>query len=506
MADLRFSVPTENPFVPLSGDIMARENFQTVKRKRNNTDQGESQVSHLMNSSSDDKLNYICNEIRLLRGGQEEMNKNMQIFQQSFRVANDKLSEVIDVTNKNTNILKTLAYKSIDLEARSRRNNLVFWGLLENYHENCFEIIRDLIQRHLDINAGKMYIARAHRLGPRKIGQRNPKRPIIVNFRDFCDTELIMSRAHLLKQTPFSVAYDLPKEINEARKKLWDELRSIKRADPRVKFQILYPARLIVDGKLVRDEFPDWGEVLHRGRTTDFAHIEHCNFDQPDMTQNTHEYERQTREPLFTNLMNGTLSEKPTGARDHMTIHQGRVEVAHSSIEDTSSYSHGMEVDTQNDPQTYSDPLTLDTNSDLPNDSSSSVIIHEAEIHTAHSENDHVNIPVSSSQEIFRPYNIDNTISKEIPVQPQKTPVPRERRSRPAERVNRRTTSSSPSISRLDRAARDTKQWAKSKSNSKARRQENVTLPPVNGNMDNSQQGTNAGTPSVQSDNEHINS
>ena len=104
--------------------------------------------------------------------------------------------------------------------------------------------------------------------------------------------------------------------------------------------------------------------MLHRGRTTDFSHIEHCNFDQPDMTQNKHEYERQTRDPLFTNLMNGTLSENPTGARDHMNIHQGRVEVAHSSIEDTSSYSRGMEVDTQNDPQTYSDPLTLDTNSD----------------------------------------------------------------------------------------------------------------------------------------------
>ena len=89
-----------------------------------------------------------------------------------------------------------------------------------------------------------MYLAHAHRLGPNRIGQCNPKRPIIVNFRDFCDTELIMSRAHMLKNTPFSVGYDLPKEIHEARKKLWDELKSIKSAKPRVKFQILYPAKL----------------------------------------------------------------------------------------------------------------------------------------------------------------------------------------------------------------------------------------------------------------------
>ena len=205
MSDSRYTVSTENPFVLLSDEAMARENFQTVqtvKRKRNNTDQGEVQVSQLINSSTDDKLNFICNELRVIRRGQEQINRNMLTFQQSFRLVNDKLCEVIEVTNKNTNVLKTLGYKSIDLEARSRRNNLVFWGLIENYHENCFAIIRDLIQRHLDINAGEMYMARAHRLGPRKIGQRNPERPIIVNFCDFCDTELIMSRAHMLKNTP----------------------------------------------------------------------------------------------------------------------------------------------------------------------------------------------------------------------------------------------------------------------------------------------------------------
>ena len=30
-------------------------------------------------------------------------------------------------------------------------------------------------------SADKMYLARAHRLGPRKIGNRNPRRTIIVN-------------------------------------------------------------------------------------------------------------------------------------------------------------------------------------------------------------------------------------------------------------------------------------------------------------------------------------
>ena len=77
-------------------------------------------------------------------------------------------------------------------------------------------IMRDFIIHHLDLDANNMYLSRAHRLGPRKIGQQNPKRPIIVNFRDFCDTEMIMGRVHMLKSTPFSICYDLPKEINYA--------------------------------------------------------------------------------------------------------------------------------------------------------------------------------------------------------------------------------------------------------------------------------------------------
>ena len=58
MADRRYSVSTENPFVPLCNE----EDFQTVKRKRNNTDQSEDRVGLFMSSSPDDKAKtkYMC--------------------------------------------------------------------------------------------------------------------------------------------------------------------------------------------------------------------------------------------------------------------------------------------------------------------------------------------------------------------------------------------------------------------------------------------------------------
>lgn len=199
LSDMRYNVSSDNSFVPLLSEEMTGDGFQTVKRKWNNTGYGEGRVRPFMDSSSTDKLNLIFNELQVIRGNLEQMSRNVLNFQQSYRLVNNKLSEVIEVTNKNTNILKTLAYKSIDLEARFRRNNLLFWGLPENPNENCFQIIRDFVHRHLDLDAGNMYLARAHHLGPRRIGQRNPKRPIIVNFRDFCDTDLIMNRAHMLR-------------------------------------------------------------------------------------------------------------------------------------------------------------------------------------------------------------------------------------------------------------------------------------------------------------------
>lgn len=132
LSDMRYNVSSENSFVPLLSEEMTGDGFQTVKRKWNNTGYGEGRVRPFMDSSSTDKLNLIFNELQVIRGNLEQMSRNVLNFQQSYRLVNNKLSEVIEVTNKNTNILKTLAYKSIDLEARYRRNNLLFWGLLEN--------------------------------------------------------------------------------------------------------------------------------------------------------------------------------------------------------------------------------------------------------------------------------------------------------------------------------------------------------------------------------------
>ena len=228
---------------------------------------------------------------------------------------------------------------------------------------------------------------------------------------------------------------------------------------PRVRFQILYQAKLIVDGKQVRDELSDWEDVFHRSKTTDFAHIDKpLSFDQPNMSQNT--CELHTRDQLHINTMGTAVSGNSTGAHDYLNMHQGRVNINDPifSAKSTESFesTHEMECDVQTqESQTTHRPLITEINSDLPSgsDSSNSIIIHEALIHVTNSVHDDDKHSVSS-QEISRPFYIDKTIiNVHNSEQKQQKHTFRERMSRPTVRVDRRKASLSVSRSR---ASRDT--------------------------------------------------
>ena len=68
------------------------------------------------------------------------------------------------VMRSNTDRLKILEYRSIDLEADSRRKNILFKGIPENRRENCFEVVSNVVRDNLNIDRD-MYLERAHRLG-----------------------------------------------------------------------------------------------------------------------------------------------------------------------------------------------------------------------------------------------------------------------------------------------------------------------------------------------------
>ncbi|KAH3713043.1 hypothetical protein DPMN_072807 [Dreissena polymorpha] len=121
---------------------------------------------------------------------------------------------------------KVLCYSSIDIEARSMRNNPVFYGIIErqsnNYGDN--QLILSFLQNELDIDTDEICIERAHKLG--KSSQHayregiDQKRPLIARFRDYCDTETIMRKVYNLKNSRFGIDRQYPISIASARSTL----------------------------------------------------------------------------------------------------------------------------------------------------------------------------------------------------------------------------------------------------------------------------------------------
>ena len=106
-------------------------------------------------------------------------------------------------------------------------------------------------------------IQRIHRLGrPRRgmapNGQPFKPGPVIARFGDFKCRQEILFRASSLKGTEYAIREDFPPEIRTARGRLWEDLKKAK--SEKLKAKIVYPAKLIVEGQVVRDMFPGWGQ------------------------------------------------------------------------------------------------------------------------------------------------------------------------------------------------------------------------------------------------------
>ena len=116
--------------------------------------------------------------------------------------------------------LKLLEYRSLDIEARSKRKNMLFKGIPDYRH--CFDAVRQFISSKLHIDRD-MYLERAHRIGRFSV---NRTRPIIVAFRDYCDTEDILNASNFLRDSSYGFSKDYLNEIVRARQSLWRQYKT----------------------------------------------------------------------------------------------------------------------------------------------------------------------------------------------------------------------------------------------------------------------------------------
>lgn len=141
-----------------------------------------------------------------------------------------------------------------DLQSRSMRNNLLFYGFDEEQfnadhyvHEDCSSKILHFCEEKLHIHNAKekIIIDRAHRVGKRG----NKARPIVVRFPLFKHREEIRFSSRALKGSQFGISEQFPKEIQEKRKVL---IPIMKRARLDGKKANIVVDKLFIDNKEYR--------------------------------------------------------------------------------------------------------------------------------------------------------------------------------------------------------------------------------------------------------------
>ena len=230
------------------------------KRRRFNT--GSVNVAHFQTLSNDDKL-------AMLFGKLIDIEEKLPSFQKLQNTVDEIKGKAV-ITEKSINWheqqIKTLNYKSVDLEARSRRRNLIFRGLYESRSEDCTDIIKQFFYDKLQLNPSEILIERAHRLGKRTRLQFS-KRPIIAAFNSYVDTVQILGKAYLLKGSQFSIDRDYPAEILNARKQLWPRFKELKQTKRvRDTITIRYPAQLVKNREVIEDALPEWTDMMRKSR------------------------------------------------------------------------------------------------------------------------------------------------------------------------------------------------------------------------------------------------
>lgn len=141
--------------------------------------------------------------------------------------------------------------KISDLEFRSMKDNLIFYGVPENNtspNENCELIVKDIIKNHLEISPEHIIVERAHRMGSKTAGRT---RPIVIKFNSYKDRENIRTTAYAkkedLKNHNLGIGIQLPKEWRDARKALYPIMQREKQKGNEVR---LTADKLYINGSL----------------------------------------------------------------------------------------------------------------------------------------------------------------------------------------------------------------------------------------------------------------
>ncbi|CAN8025063.1 unnamed protein product, partial [Ixodes persulcatus] len=197
-----------------------------------------------------------------------EIKNSIRLQEERFNEINtrlDQLDEVVKTTRETGGKLAVLEgtvqelqralheqnKKLVDYEDRSRRNNLIVFGLPEQRGETRNDLEQKVIHETFSTKLGVTVssVERIHRLGRLQEGK---SRPVILRLFNYNEKQEVLNNCKKLKNTGLSVSNDYSQSTLSKRKKLWSSVQGDRQDDTRV--------RLVHDKLFVNGEVYTWDD------------------------------------------------------------------------------------------------------------------------------------------------------------------------------------------------------------------------------------------------------
>ena len=175
----------------------------------------EKDVLELRNDLAELKESFVSlyNEVEALRGEINAVSQHLKVAERTIQELQKSHDQQL--------------LRNIRLEARSRRNNVKFFGLPEARQvtdlskEDTEDVLRSFLVNNLKMPkemVEEFFFERVHRMPAKRADTSNAPRPIIAKFYFFQQKERIWRYVRILKGTNFGMANDYPKKIDDIRK------------------------------------------------------------------------------------------------------------------------------------------------------------------------------------------------------------------------------------------------------------------------------------------------
>ena len=204
-------------------------------------------------ASLENTMTNIQSEVSSLKVRADSAETKLKEIDTGLQFANAEVEDLKTQSRNNQQSIVSLKEHLLYQEVYNRRENLRFFGLPESTEsttEDSSEVLYCFLERDLDIEGARnIEFPRVHRLGRKKEGALCP---IITRSLRYPDRERVFKAAlEAQDEIDVKVYADLPKEIQENRKKQWPRLKRTREEGKTAYFSRKEPDKLFIEGRFV---------------------------------------------------------------------------------------------------------------------------------------------------------------------------------------------------------------------------------------------------------------